>query len=510
MSDNPSQIIYVNAIPKKINVREIYSYFLRIGANPETYLLNDPDNKENQSHGEILIEVPYDGYTYFPIESAENSSEYTTGNDAVGQIGWFALGKPLDWEGDWSPQTDIEEMIPVRIPLRGDQIKETSDWISDRFCAVLTHVYLTEPPRYVPVNIDMHVFESNVDNNLQTPQELLNKSPDQKKLLENLVAKPISGGQLIIVVNISVMIPEVFFGQSNNPIKVIIEDLGLYWPNLVSGSHLKVQQLIDGKIEPKPWRYNPEKKAVQIQNLQMSSETARLRSMLVPFETNLALTLNVPGKLVREGLLDGWVNIRLDNLLLSSRGTAWMDTRGMRVDKSENSREENRINVHTDLKANFSAFLDEKFQQRNSTVYRQWYFHGTSYTPSRLEDIRYSLRDLGYEIKVIQPETHKFENEKNQTIRDVGVVHAERFFIQKDQQPKLMKIQIWAIPVSPAETRVEREIPEGGTVSTQLPTSDMIIQVRGQIDGNGNILALDLDRLMINLKNRFMAVADLR
>lgn len=510
MPDSLSHIIHVNAIPKKINVREIYSYFLRIGANPETYLLNDADNKENQPHGEILIEVPYDGYTYFPIESAEDSSVFITGSDTVGQIGWFALGKPLDWEGDWSPQADIEELIAVKIPLGGDQITETSDLTADRLCAVLSHTYQTEPPRYIPVNVDMQVFESNVDNNLQTPQELMYKSPDQQKLLENLVAKPISGGQLIIVLNISAMIPVVFIDQENKPIHVTIEELGLYWPNLVSWSQLQIHQWIDGKFEKKSWRYNPEKKAVQIQNLQMSSESAIKRSVLAPFETKLYLTLNVPGKLVREGLLDGWVNIRLDNLLLSSRGTAWMDSRGVRVDKSENSRSENRINVHTELKANFSAYLDEKFQQRNSTVYRQWYFHGTSYTPSRLEDIAYSLRDLGYEIKADSKPSHKFENEKNKTNNVVGVVQGERYFIQKDQQPKLMKIQIWAIPVSPAETRVEREIPEGGTVSTQLPTSDMIIQVRGQIDGSGNILALDLERLMINLKNRLMAVADLR
>jgi len=93
---------------------------------------------------------------------------------------------------------------------------------------------------------------------------------------------------------------------------------------------------------------------------------------------------------------------------------------------------------------------------------------------------------------------------------EVGSVLAARVETSPDRDPAILEIQVWAIPVAAAPTRREREIPEGGMVSTEWGTSDLILQVRGKMVGSGSLLSLDTDLLMTNLKNRFTAVADLR
>ena len=92
----------------------------------------------------------------------------------------------------------------------------------------------------------------------------------------------------------------------------------------------------------------------------------------------------------------------------------------------------------------------------------------------------------------------------------IGVVTARRLSISDSQDPADLQLEVWALPVSLANTQRRHTLAEGGEVSTTWETSDLALQVRGQGNGPGSLLALDVDALMDQLKSRFNAVADLR
>ena len=64
--------------------------------------------------------------------------------------------------------------------------------------------------------------------------------------------------------------------------------------------------------------------------------------------------------------------------------------------------------------------------------------------------------------------------------------------------------------VKGAETRTEREIPSGLSVSTELQTSDLVVEIFGRMNCPGSLLDTDLENFMVILQQRLSAVADLR
>ena len=518
-----TNIAYVNAKPESVLVREAYTYEIKIRANPDTQLVDIPDHPD-RPRGEISIEMPYDGHTYFPAESArrmKEGAEITSGISALsGQIGWLALSRPLDWEREWKSPEGMD-LLPVQIPLLDEYIRDPDMWGMDELRAVSQHEYQPESPDFIPVQVEMRVSDTAQDSleSFTKTRRDIQKGQDIKgvsDLLKTLNGEPLQGGQLVIDIEVTAFLPAIL---AQEDVQVIVDELELKWPTIAPNWQLSISELKpDGSEENIDWRYDPDNQSIEMCSLSAFPRDPDEGAPLIPYRCNLRICLNFPGQVVSQDELEGRVRMRLGGCLLSGRQAGWLDAGGRRI-----TADGEMFTVETTLSARFVATLSDRFRYRRTAVYRQLYFPGVMLSPTRLDDIAAALRDIGYEIKDLGTGRRKpVENPGLIHIDlkgsgdgvggsiEVGSVLATRVETSPDRDPAILEIQVWAIPVAAAPTRSEREIPEGGMVSTEWGTSDLILQVRGKMVGSGSLLSLDSDLLMTNLKNRFTAVADLR
>ena len=525
MTETKSPIVYVNARPESVLVREAYCYEIKIRANPDTRLVDQPDHPD-RPRGEISVEMPYDGHACFPAESARlirGSADRGAGDlELSGQIGWLALSRPLDWEREWKSPEGMD-LLPVQIPLLDEHIQDPDMWGMDELRAVNRHEYRPENPDFTPVQVEMRVSDTaqdSLDPFLKTRDDLLKGQniSGVSDILKKLNGDPLQGGQLVIDVAVTVFLPSILARQVN---RVIIDELELNWPTIASDWQLGIFAVAptpEREEEKVEWRYDPDHQTVEVHSLTAHVRPSDVGVPFEPYRCNLRIRLYVPGGVVSQDELEGKVRLRLDGCLLSGRQAAWLDASGRRMDTDEGM-----FTVETLIEGRFNATLSDRFRFRRTAAYRQLNFPGVMLSPTRLDDIAAALRDIGYRLSDLSNmRTKLVDNPALLQIKadqrsdgggwsiEIGSVVANRIVTSPDQDPAVLAIQVWAVPAAPAATRREREIPEGGLVATEWGTSDLILQMRGTMDGSGSMLSLDMDRLMINLKNRFGAVADMR
>ena len=507
MTEDNADFRYVDVVPERVSAREVYTYDMKIRANPDIRLVEGSDEPD-RSLGEISIDVPYDGYDHFSSQAAERLRGMISGWSDVpvtGQIGWLAVGKPPDWEFEWHPQSGMD-LHAVQIPLLNSILNDTALWTADTFRAVIRHEYHPEPPNFIPMRIEMQVYDNAQDSRERfwRTKETVAASDRAKSIpgiLEMLDGEPLQGGQLVIALSITAFMPTF---MASERVSVVVDQWKFKWPTIAPGWQLKVESL--NPEQNVFWRYDPDDQTVELSTLATKRGEPETGSLLVPFCCELLLTLDSPGQVISQDELEGSVRLSIDGCLLSGRQVAWLNASGQRVQK-----ESELLDIRTILKVRFAATLSDQFRHRRTAAYRQWYLPGVRLSPTRLDDIAAALRDIGYKI-LEEPSllaiNRKTKNGDGEIV--IGVVLGQRLEISRDQEPTVLQIEVWALPTSPASTQRKRDIPEGGEVSTVWDTNDLILQARGQMTGPGSLLALDMDELMSQLKSRFNAVADLR
>lgn len=522
MNETETSLVYVDAKPESILVRETYTYEIKIRVNPDTQLVDLLDHPD-RPRGKITIEMPYDGYTNFPAESARQvlkGADISVGTSTLsGQIGWLALSRPLDWEREWKSPEGMD-LLPVQIPLLDRDIQDPEMWVMDELRAVSRYEYQPESPNFIPLQVEMQVYDTAQDSQEEFKKTWRSRQNIQgfrrvSDLLKYLDGEPLQGGQLVIDVRVTASLPAIL-AQKN--VQIVLDEFELKWPTIAPARQLKIFSLDQNRKENDVfWRYNPDHQTIEIQSVKAVQGVPEEGAPLVPYHCNLRMRLDFPGQVVSQDELAGQIRLRIDGGLLSGRQAAWLNAGGWRQ-----AADRDLFTIETLLDARFIATLSDCFRNRGTAAYRQLYFSGVKLTPTRLDDIAAALRDIGYEITYLVTEHGEhFQNpglihinltgggERVGGDIEVGYVVARRVETSPDHAPVSLDMQVWAIPAATSPTRSERET-EGGKVDTEWVTSDLILQIRGQMVGSGSLLSLDTDRLMVNLKNRFTAIADLR
>lgn len=505
-----SKKYYLDALPEKINAREDYTYKVRLGVNPDTSLV-DVEGGPARSQATIRIELPYDGFTHLSTSSAENlrrQLDGLSGLDVYGQIGHLVISRPPDWEHDWVRQPGLEK-FPIRVPLINEQVTDARMWTADVFRAVIQHEYHPEAPRFLPLQMNVDVFDNaqdSAESNWNVASLLdgrLQQAASIPAIIDLLDGDPQQGGQMVIALSIVAYLPDFL---APDTVRVQVEDLKLNWPTIAPGWEISVVNRLDDKNVA--FRYNPDEQCVELPVLESRREQAEPGSLLVPFRCSLGLTLHYPGQLFRLDELKGSLRIALQGSLLSGSLLGWMDVYGRRLPEKSGV-----FQLQTNLNVQFNAILGERFRQRRRAVFRQWTLPGVRLSSLRLDDIAAALRDMGYQLAE-QPRLESIQASAvdGQPASSVliGLVQARRRAVASNQDPHELYLQVWALPVSPAATLRKRDLLAGGEVNTTWDTSDLVLLVRGLINGPGSQLALNMDNLMEQVKNRFAAVADER
>ena len=493
-------LLFADVLPERISACETYSYFVSLGLNPETRGQDIPS-------GVINIEVPYDGYRCFSMETAARLRERVGKNldrPALGQIGRLAVSMPPDWEHDWDRPAGLNQYA-IQIPLRDAQMTSPDLWTADTLRAMIEKTYKPEAPTIMPRSREMQVYD-NVRDALETTQasrklqEISQKAGNISEVLELLDGEPLQGGQMVVALAVTVFLPDFLASEQ---VKVTIQALKFGWPTIAPDWLMRVEAP-DGPGEL-GFRYNPDDQSVEVPDVQALRGEPQAGSQLVPYSCLLRLTLNYPGQVIRQDELNGSARIKIEGCLLSGRLVGWLDVYGERNDEFAR-----RIELLTLINVGFTAILSERFKHRRRAVYRQWYLRGVRLSPVRMDDIAAALRDMGYKAGQPELKTVVLKQQDVDHQVQIGVVTARRLSISDSQDPADLQLEVWALPVSLANTQRRHTLAEGGEVSTTWETSDLALQVRGQVNGPGSLLALDVDALMDQLKSRFNAVADLR
>lgn len=117
-------------------------------------------------------------------------------------------------------------------------------------------------------------------------------------------------------------------------------------------------------------------------------------------------------------------------------------------------------------------------------------------------DVSEAFRDLGYKTDVEIGEKEEVVSSK--------IIRAKRAGTLESGNPVVLRQDVRVTRVKGADTRREREIPSGLSVSTELPTSDLVVEIFGRMNGPGSLLDKDSEHLMVILQQRLSVVADLR
>lgn len=490
-------IHYADITPKHISACETYAYTVKLRSNPNTRPAG------NAPLGKIRIEVPYDGAEHFSTGAAEQLGSrlgFQFGASIAGQIGWLALSRPAEWEQDWQPKPGAET-YPVHIPLLNSIITDPSQWIADTFKAIVCHEYAPAMPGFIPLRMEMAVFDNAQDMRQNTRLNLTSdKALNVSGISKFLSGDALQGGQLLVTLSITAFIPNSLVNghKAASPITVTVEKFRLSWPTIAPYWQISIWKMINLETSNSAyadisWHYNPDDECVELESIPAQAGQPAPGSLLVPYQCNLQIALKFPGKVISQDELTGSLQLNINGCLLSGRQIAWLDVSGQRA-KSD------ILEMQTTLDVNFHTVLSDLFLHRNTAAYRQWYFPGVRLNHARLDDIAAALRDIGYKISK-KPEFVTLNAEQADSEMNVGFVSARRG--QSD-------VEIWALPAPAVPTQRNREIGPGGGVSTTWETSDLILQARGNMIGPGSQLGLDMETLMMQLKNRFSAVADLR
>lgn len=453
-----SNELFVNVRPERVQAHEFYAYQLIASASPQTRAIDSPS-------GQVRVQIPYDGFRHFSREAAGRLDKQLAGaslSEVEGQAGWLASSAGLDWAGDWSRPLGVET-VPVTIPLRGERLLSSEGWIADELRAVAEYSYTPDNLPFWPLSLDVQVCDD-----VPAPVESLRRGAWQMQ-----------PGQLVMNLTVSAYIPTALCTPDKR-IEVDVERLELDWPTMAAAWQVDISQVnglspSGGAGEQQvAWRYNPDHSTVELRGVRVHRGDPEPGSPLTPYRCPLRLVLRSPGQLVAKGKLDGIVRLRLKGVLLSGREIAWIEASGYR--KGEASQK-------TLLEASFTAPLNQRLGCRQTMTCQRWYFPGTSLSVDRMADIAAALHDLGYQVR---------QHTMSETAS--GQLAATRVVSLADGEPTTLHVQLLAECAPGAGEGV----------------SGLVIHAQGQLQGPASIVGLDLNRLMIMLKKRLAAVADLQ
>ncbi len=464
----------IKVSPKEILATESYKYKIDIRNNVSVEMDSEPQ-------GTIDVFMPYDGEKYFPKDVADELLKNKSLDQL--QIGWLAVGEPKDWQGDWRQKIGAE-ILEVNIPLRMNGMSEEK-WATDENLAQLNHQYTLDWPRYYPINIDLEVLDAEAESKFIKLMEADKLKSEGTSLLSF---------EMLVQVNLPTY-PE------GVDMSVELDRLILTWPKFASRKQIQIHLLQLGSVDSKEWRkvewsYVPQRNEIEVILDPVTVKPNRpitgspLSVFWVIFHFDFLFSI---GDLLEKDELVGSATFRVKNSLLSGRDVAWINGDGReRKDTTE------RIHCQTLITSSFTAHLSNRFANKQSFISREWRFPGVSFSSARAKDITSILQDYGYLI---------IPRDDNQD----GMISAWRSIVQPEHEPYILYIFIEAQGVGATSTKRERKENVADDIYvTEINTQDLVIRLKAQINGPGRILALDVDEIMLRLKNHFAAVADLR
>jgi len=368
--------IHARAVPERVFISESYAY--------EQGRIRDDDlETARPAEADIEVAVPYDGNRFVTEKTFWDARNQRTGtsDSLLVQIGHLVfseadrtnIGDSLDVTRHGSLATSYS--LPLCIPI--DPAKEASDVLNRGMAAVATGTYCPEPPRLVPLRVELEADDVTVSSKTLSPENSLQFARSLRFRVTVTVQLPVPDGTHDDATGISSRI-----------------DVGIKWPTPTSLKSLSVpDEDIEAEAlmsEPRNLRYNPNTCQIEWTDEPFLKENGVGDARVLQTRLTYVIDLLHPGELAEQHKLRGTVRVRISDYLLSGIDVKVVDALGQFSTRTATETE-------TDLKTQFAFSLDDVFDSRDLRPYYQLNFDGVIPNEDRIRDLKLALKNQGFE-----------------------------------------------------------------------------------------------------------------
>ena len=372
-------------------IEERYRYSQEISLNADVHQIEKPA-------GLIKLVLPYDGDKYFTRQAHRDVVGARHGgasppDEAI--VGFLALTgyENTGLEGPLGLQANYGS-VPVRVRLPAQPGPgETDQLLVDGSACVVSQEYWPEPPRVLPVQIDIELDDPDTAAaSGEARAEAIKRSPERQLDFEP---------DLWLRLTVSLNLPRTqVAGVDAEVSKVFIS-----WPTHTSLSSLRLRAAGRPQL-----RYNPEQEHEgrkgglewsgvpmaldDVESIAEETDTSQGSEDEIVTLSSRKMTLSIskPGDLYKQENLSGRVEVTV-NRLLSCMDARLYDAAGKQC---QSRRPE--LKLKSIVTTEFSLPLDDAFGRRTMSPYQWLYFDEVIPSAMRIDDIMMALRNRGFKL----------------------------------------------------------------------------------------------------------------
>jgi len=458
-------------------IEERYRYSQEISLNADIRQIAKPA-------GLIKLVLPYDGDKYFTRQAYRDVVGARRGGASPADeaiVGFLALTgyEKTGLEGPLGLQANYGS-VPVRVRLPAPPGPgEADQLLVDGSACVVSQEYWPEPPRVVPVQIEIDLDDPDTAAaSAETRTEAIKKSPERQLDFEP---------DLWLRVTVRLNLPRTQVAG----VKAEVSKFFMSWPTHTSLSSLTLYAAGRPQL-----RYNPEqehegrKGSLEWSGVPMALDGAG--SVAEDADTSdgsedeivtlssrrMTLSISRPGDLYKQENLIGRVEVTV-NRLLSSMDARLYDATGKQC---QSRRPE--LKLKSIVTTEFSLPLDEAFHRRIMSPYQWLYFDEVIPSTMRIDDIMMALRNRGF--------------------KPLARGDPENCFIAAERAhgPDRLRLTLY-VRGERYKARRERSVPGGMTYRTSVDSGELRIYVYGALLRESAPVVHEINALRRALHERF-------
>ena len=459
-------------------IEERYRYSQEISLNADVHQIEKPA-------GLIKLVLPYDGDKYFTRQAHRDVVGARRGgasppDEAI--VGFLALTgyEKTGLEGPLGLQANYGS-VPVRVRLPAPPGPgETDHLLLDGSACVVSQEYWPEPPRVLPVQIDIELDDPDTAAaSGEARAEAIKRSPERQLDFEP---------DLWLRLTVSLNLPRTqVAGVDAEVSKVFIS-----WPTHTSLSSLRLRAAGRPQL-----RYNPEqehegrKGGLEWSGVPMALEDVESVAeetdssqgsedeIVTLSSREMTLSISKPGDLYKQENLSGWVEVTV-NRLLSCMDARLYDATGKQC---QSRRPE--LKLKSIVTTEFSLPLDDAFGRRTMSPYQWLYFDEVIPSAMRIDDIMMALRNRGFKLFA------RHGDPENCFI-----------VVERAHGPDRLRLTLY-IKGERYKARRERSVPGGITYRTAVDSGELRIYVYGTLRAESGPVVHEINALRRALHERF-------
>jgi hypothetical protein len=363
--------------------------------------------------------------------------------------------------------------VPVHMPVSGlgegfDELRE------DRQTCVIRHAYRPDLDqlRVIPVDVRVDLLDPDSTNDAYISEafDTIRRPP------HGMTQQVSFRSHLILRVVVRATVPKADGEREPSP---EVAKMSLCWPTITSLRAVRLRVQDEDGDEEAPIRYNPLTRSIEWSDVAMSALDTEDDSDTRTYRSDAMFVLvEQPGELYRQESIEGTVEVRIDDYLLSGVEARFANAVG-RLDADVQPEHV------TYLDADVKLILDDAFAKRMVSPYQHLHFDEIIPDRMRINDIEAALNDRGFDVEV--------------SGADDKVTH-----LRAERSEGATRMVLW-LQVEGKEFETEREIrrPGGLTHTTKIKSGELKVFIRGSFQRDSLQVIREMNALQLALRERF-------